>query len=102
MKLSMANNPEEEERRPIAREGEWSAYMDENYNRIYYFNHESVSSLCACHMSLSFRLCDCIILRLLKSILSLLAINVFDHYNTYWFNTHHVLTFEFCISLLIL
>jgi len=39
----MANNPEEEERRPIAREGEWSAYMDENYNRIYYFNHESVS-----------------------------------------------------------
>eukprot|EP00984_Skeletonema_dohrnii_P010157 scaffold3950_cov100-Skeletonema_dohrnii-CCMP3373.AAC.4 len=43
MKLHMANNPEEEERRPIAREGEWSAYMDENYNRIYYFNHESVS-----------------------------------------------------------
>ena len=41
--LHMANNPEEEERRPIAREGEWSAYMDENYNRIYYFNHESVS-----------------------------------------------------------
>ena len=48
--LNMANNPnneeeEEEERIPIAREGEWSAYMDENYNRIYYFNHESVSLL---------------------------------------------------------
>eukprot|EP00986_Skeletonema_menzelii_P011354 scaffold5819_cov148-Skeletonema_menzelii.AAC.9 len=45
MTWNMANNPnneeEEEERIPIAREGEWSAYMDENYNRIYYFNHES-------------------------------------------------------------
>ena len=49
--LNMANNnpnneeEEEEERIPIAREGEWSAYMDDNYNRIYYFNHESVSLL---------------------------------------------------------
>lgn len=42
-RLFMSNN-NEEERRPIAREGEWSAYMDENYDRVYYFNHESVSS----------------------------------------------------------
>ncbi len=55
MKLNMrGNNPqssngndeaEGEERRPIAREGEWSAYLDENYDRIYYFNHESVSAV---------------------------------------------------------
>ena len=55
MKLNMrGNNPQssnngndeaEGERQPIAREGEWSAYLDENYDRIYYFNHESVSAV---------------------------------------------------------
>ena len=49
LRMTMSNNSNNnEERRPIAREGEWSAYMDENYDRVYYFNHESVSASVYC------------------------------------------------------
>jgi hypothetical protein len=36
---------EEEERKAIVTEGQWSAYMDNNYDRVYYFNCETVSSI---------------------------------------------------------
>ena len=36
---------EEEERKAIVTEGQWSAYMDNNYDRVYYFNCETVSYL---------------------------------------------------------
>ncbi len=51
---------EEEERKAIVTEGQWSAYMDNNYDRVYYFNCETVSyivynilyfcSFCVCLM----------------------------------------------------
>ncbi len=37
---------EEEERKAIVTEGQWSAYMDNNYDRVYYFNCETVSIYC--------------------------------------------------------
>ena len=30
---------------PLATEGDWSAYLDSNYNRVYYFNHNTGESL---------------------------------------------------------
>ena len=73
LKLNMrGNNPqssnngndeaEGEERQPIAREGEWSAYLDENYDRIYYFNHESVSAVLCCLIIYICILLSCLVL----------------------------------------
>lgn len=85
MKLHMVNNPQDQEEpnRPIAREGEWSAYLDENYGRIYYFNHESVSCDWICHCYIVSVLLVCISIQNVFQCLFGTQCT-FDHYYIYY------------------